>query len=103
MLTETGLKHDIFFVGKEASEKLDESQSSCKLDYPQGFTYQFVANEYGVNATTISRLRNKFIESGSVGLLVDGLVEVRRGNQHQTKEDMLMVRQLKKDIKTGSH
>ena len=67
--------------------------------FTQGFTYQFIADEYGVHSSTISRLCAKFIENGSVARRPGGGPK----RKSTSKEDMLMVRQLKQDNTTCSH
>jgi transposase len=62
----------------------------------QGFTYRFIAREYGVHPSTIIRLCEKFADTGTVARRPGS------GGKRKTspKMDMLIVRQVKKDGKT---
>ena len=65
----------------------DEDRNRAVSLVAQGFTFKFVADEYGVFPTTISRsLRKKFAENNKwLCCSTIDLVVVRRGNQHQEK------------------
>ena len=77
----------------------DEDRDRAVSLFTQGFTYQFIANEYGVHSSTISRLCAKFIENGSIARRPGGGAK----RKSTPKEDMMMVRQLKQDNTTCSH
>ena len=68
----------------------------------QGYTFKFVADEYGVFAATIisPSLWKKFTENGSSVARRPGCGPKRKLT---SREDMVMVRQMKQDNTTCSH
>ncbi len=73
----------------------DQDRERAVSLFTQGFTYQFIADEYGfIRQLSLVCALNSLRTAPLLG----DLVEVRRA-----KEDMLMVRQLKQDNTTCSH
>ena len=77
----------------------DQDRERAVNLFTQGFSYSFIANEYGVHTSTISRLCKKFTENGSIARLPGS------GRKRITteKQDMMIVRQVKQDNKTPAY
>ena len=68
----------------------DQDRERAVNLFTQGFSYSFIANEYGVHTSTISRLCKKFTENGSIARLPGS------GRKRITteKQDTMIVRQV---------